>query len=76
LNYLWCDLWEYRKEDLLGLDSGQLKKVLQVTEKHLSSYYKWRKEATNEMISILMHGLNLEDNYLMSRTLEAAFKLT
>ena len=64
------------KDDLLGLGSGQLKKVLQVTEKHLSSYHKWRKEATDEMKSILMHGLNLDDDTLMGKTLEAAFNLT
>jgi len=76
MNYLWCDLWEYRKDDLLNMNSSQLAKVLQFTQQFWSTYTNWRKNSTDEEISILLRGLPFDDVSLMKKIIEAALVLT
>lgn len=76
MNLLWCDMWEYREDKLLSVKSSQLAEILLNTQKFKSSYPKWRKGATEEMITILLEGLNLDDLTVMCKTIEAAFELT
>ena len=76
MNYLWCDMWEYRKDELLSMKSNQLATILGMTLKFLLTYPQWRKDASSELISILVKGLTLNDTGLMSKTIEATFDLT
>ena len=76
MNYLWCDMWEYRKDELLSMKSNQLATILEMTQKYLLTYPQWRKDASDKLISILVKGLTLNDTGLMSKTIEATFIIT
>ena len=76
MNYLWCDMWEYRKDELLSMNSSQLATILEMTLEIELTYQHWRKDASDELISILLKGLTLDDTNLMKKTIEAADILT
>ena len=69
MNQLWCELWEYRKEDLLKLNPEQLRKVLEVTEKYVKNYKHLFKDIDNDTKIQLIKRLRLENQEIMDMTL-------
>lgn len=76
MNLFWCELWKYRKVDILKLKKVQLNKVIKITEKHVENYKNWIESVNNELKIEWLKALTLKDHEIMDIFLDTTFKVT